>query len=133
MGVIALDLIDAQLYPLLYEHLDDRALHRGATSYSLLARHFNDWFATERKWLTALVKAWTNDPQHAEANRKVLGLSADRWYPRACDAVNTFAAGLAESAGSTTVMAAAARGAAELAAELSKAGIPTSATEGAAS
>ncbi len=36
----------------------------GATAYSLLARHFNDWFATERKWLTALVKAWANDPQH---------------------------------------------------------------------
>lgn len=130
-GVIGLDLVDAQLYPLLYEHLDDRALSRGANAYSLLARHFNDWFATERKWLTALVKAWANDAQHGEANRKVLGEIADRWYPQACEAVQTFAKGLAESAGSTTVMAAAVRGAAEVAAELNASGIPVAAKAGA--
>lgn len=127
VGLLGLDLADALLYPLLYEHLDERAIYRGATAYSLLARHFTDWYVNHRKWLVALVKAWTKDPQHGEANAKVLAEIADRWYPRACEAVQTFAAALADSAGSTSIVAAAERGAAEVAAEWTKAGIPISA------
>lgn len=132
VGLLGLDLADDLLYPLMYEHLDERALNHGATAYSLLARHFHDWYGNHRKWINALVKAWTGDPQHGEANIKVLSRIADRWYPRACTAVHTFAEGFAASTGSTSILAAADRGAAELAAELTKAGIPVTAAEGAA-
>jgi len=128
---VALDLADVQLYPTLYTHLDDRALARGATAYSLFARHFSDWFSGERKWLTALLKAWSEDPEHGESNRKVLNDIVDRWYPQACAAVRSIAEGVAESAGSTTVVAAADRAAAECAAELTKYGIRVPAAPGA--
>jgi phenol hydroxylase P1 protein len=128
-GLLGLDLVDEQLYPLLFEHLDERALYRNATAYSLLARHFNDWYGNHRKWLVALIKAWTKDPQHGESNAKALGEIADRWYPRACAAVHTFAAELAEMAGSTTALPAAQRGAAELAGNLTRSGIPVSVAE----
>jgi phenol hydroxylase P1 protein len=130
-GLIGLDLIDEQLYPLLYEHLDERALNRNATAYSLLARHFNDWYVGHRKWLNALVKAWTKDSQHGETNTAALGAIVERWYPRACAAVQLFARGLADSAGSQSVVGAAERGVAELAASLAKSGIPIKAAEGA--
>jgi phenol hydroxylase P1 protein len=95
----------------------------------LLARHFNDWYAGHRKWLDALLKAWTNDPGHGQDNRNVLGEMVSRWYPRACDAVRTFAQGIAEQAGSVSSVAAAERGFAELAASLTKVGIPADAIE----
>ena len=40
VGLVGLDLLDQSLYPLLYEHLDERALFRGAGPYSLLAQPF---------------------------------------------------------------------------------------------
>lgn len=123
VSLIALDFIDSQLYQLLYTHLDDRALFRGAGAYSLVARHFNDWYGNHKKWLRALVKAWANDPSHGDANRTVMSAIADRWYPQACEAVHTIAGGVAEQAGSTTAMAAADRSAAEVAGELGKIGI----------
>jgi phenol hydroxylase P1 protein len=133
VSLIALDLADVQLYPVLYTHTDERALVRGATAYSLLASHFNDWFANQRKWLTALLKAWSQDPQHGESNRKVLSDIVDRWYPQACAAVRLLAEGVAEAAGSTTLIAAADRAAAEAAGELSKYGIRVTARQGASS
>jgi phenol hydroxylase P1 protein len=131
VGLIGLDLADQQLYPMLYEHLDERALYRGATAYSLLANHFDQWYVGHRKWLAALIKAWATDPQHGEANKKVLGDIADRWYPRSHAAVRTFAEGLAESAGSTSIVAASERASAEVAGELTRAGIQVSSAEGA--
>ena len=131
VGLVGLDLLDQSLYPLLYEHLDERALFRGAGPYSLLARHFHDWFAGHRKWLNALYKAWTGDPGHGEANREVLGEIVARWYPRACDAIRTYAGGIAELAGSASIVGAAERSFAELAASLTKVGVPVPTTEGA--
>jgi phenol hydroxylase P1 protein len=131
VGLVGLDLIDEQLYPLLYEHLDERSLFRNAGAYSMLARHFNDWYSGHRKWLNALFKAWTTDPQYGETNTKVLVEIADRWYPQACDAMGTFARGLADQAGSVTVISAVERAAAELAASLARAGIHVSTTQGA--
>jgi phenol/toluene 2-monooxygenase (NADH) P1/A1 len=127
VGIVGLDLLDDQLYPLLYEHLDERALFRGAGPYSLLARHFNDWYTGHRKWLDALLKAWTKDPNHGEENRKALEGMVSRWYPRACAAVSIFAQGIADQAGSLSIVGAAERGFAETAALLTKAGIPTDA------
>jgi phenol hydroxylase P1 protein len=132
VGLLALDLADQQLYPMLYAHLDERALYRNAVAYSLFARHFHDWYGNHRKWLTALLKAWTTDPQHADANRKVLSEIATRWYPQVTQAVHTFAQGLAESSGSQTIAAAGDRSAAESAAELTKFGVEVPTTQGAA-
>ncbi len=131
VGVVALDLLDESLYPLLYEHLDERALFRGAGPYSLLARHFNDWYRGHRKWLNALVKAWTTDPEHGAANRKELADIVDRWYPLTCDAVRMYTEGIAELAGSVSIVAAAERGFAELSASLTKAGVPVGSSTGA--
>jgi phenol/toluene 2-monooxygenase (NADH) P1/A1 len=130
-GLVGLDIADQMLYPVLYEHLDDRALFRGATAYSLLARHFSEWFTGHRKWLDALLKAWVKDAEHGEANAKALAGFVDRWYPRAEAAVHEFAYGVAESAGSETIRSATQRGAAEVAARIRKAGIPLAVTEGA--
>ena len=80
-----------------------------------------------------LLKAWSEDPQHGESNRKVLGDIVDRWYPQACAAVRLLAEGVAEAAGSTTLIAAADRAAAESAGELSKYGIRVTAQQGASS
>jgi phenol hydroxylase P1 protein len=123
VGVIALELADAQLYPVLYAHLDDRALFRGAGAYSLLARHFHDWYGNHKKWLTALIKAWVGDSEHGDSNRKVLSEIADLWYPRAANAVHHVAEGIRDKCGSTSVVPACERAAAELAAELAKVGI----------
>jgi phenol/toluene 2-monooxygenase (NADH) P1/A1 len=131
VGLIGLDLADQQLYPTLFEHLDERALFRNALAYSLFARHFNDWYRNERKWLTALLKAWTSDPQHAESNRKVLGEITNRWYPQVSAAVHSFAKGLADSAGSVTIVSACERSAAESAAALAKFGIDVPTPQGA--
>ena len=130
-GLIGLDLLDEQLYPMLYAHLDDRALARGAIAYSLLARHFNDWYVNHRKWMAALLKAWSNDVQYGESNRKVMTDIVAHWYPDVCRAVATFAAGIADAAGSTTVVAAADRAAAEAAAGLTKFGIHVGSEQGA--
>jgi phenol hydroxylase P1 protein len=130
VGLIGLDLLDDQLYPLLYAYLDERALFRNAGPYSLLARHFNDWYGGHRKWLNALFKAWTTDPEHGEANRAVLEEMVGRWYPRACEAVGAVAQGIADLAGSVTVVGAAERGFAELAASMTKLGVPVTPYEG---
>jgi phenol hydroxylase P1 protein len=130
-GLIGLDLADEQLYPMLYQHLDGRALARGATAYSLLAQHFNDWYVNHRKWMTALLKAWANDSEHGQSNRKVMSDLVARWYPDVCAAVSTFAAGCAEATGSTTVVAAAERAAAQSAAELTKVGVQVTSKVGA--
>ena len=132
VGLVALDMADQQLYPMLFAHLDERALYRNAVAYSLFARHFNDWYGNHRKWLSALLKAWTSDPNHADENRKVLGEIAGRWYPEVSGAVHTFAEGLAASAGSVTIVSACERSAAESAAALAKFGVDVPASQGAA-
>jgi phenol hydroxylase P1 protein len=129
-GLVALDLADAQLYPMLFTHMDDRALFHGAGAYSLLARHLNDWYTSQRKWLQALYKAWANDPDHGDGNRKALGDIVARWYPQVTDAVRSLAQGIA-ALGSVTVVSAAARGAAEAAADLTKLGVPVTTSQGA--
>jgi hypothetical protein len=54
-----------------------------------------------------------------------------RWYPAATAAVGEFAAGVAEAAGSTTVIGATERAAAESADQLAKIGIQVPTTQGA--
>jgi len=90
-GLVALDLVDARLYPLLFTELDERALADGAMAYSLIARHLSDWYGSQQKWLAPLLEAWTTDPTYAEANQKVLADIEDRWQGRATDAVRAVA------------------------------------------
>lgn len=129
-GVLAYELTDAQLYPLLFRHLDDRALFRGAMAYSLLAQHFSRWYTDHQKWLTALMKAWVADPEHGEENRKALGAMADRWYPQSQEAVRLLAEDVEKNFNSTSIVSAATRYASELAANLEKIGIPLTAPGG---
>lgn len=78
--LIALDLSDRLVYGLLYSFLDEAALLGGAGAYSLIAQHFSTWFADQRRWVDALLRAWLADPELAEANKAVLNdLLAARW------------------------------------------------------
>ena len=130
-ALIGLDLADAQLYPMLWVHLDERAVFRGASAYSLVAQHFAGWYAGQQKWLGTLMKAWATDPEHADANRKVLADIAGRWYPQVTEAVHVFAEGVAQDVGSRTVISAAERVAAESAATLAKLEVAVTAKRGA--
>lgn len=91
-GLLAIDLVDSLLYPLLYRGLDEAALLGGAGAYSLFAQHLTGWFADQRKWLDALVTAWATDPERGAANREVLARIVTTWATRAQDAVAALAA-----------------------------------------
>jgi phenol/toluene 2-monooxygenase (NADH) P1/A1 len=93
-GLIALELADAQLYPLLYRHLDERSIFQNAGAYSLLAQHFSAWYTDQQKWVTPLLKAWVTDPDHGEANREALSGMVDRWMPQATEAVGLLASAI---------------------------------------
>jgi phenol hydroxylase P1 protein len=132
VGVIGLDLIDELLHPVVFEHLDDRALARGAVAYSQLARHFGDWYRNHRKFMASLLKAWATDPEHGESNREAMGDIVGRWFPIVHSAVAEYAVGIAEAAGSTTAVAAVERSSAELANQLKKLGVHVRAVQEAA-
>lgn len=67
-SLIATDLTDRLLYPLMYSFMDEAALNGGAGAYSLLAQHFTSWFADQRRWVDHLIKTWLNDPEFGAAN-----------------------------------------------------------------
>lgn len=91
-GLLAVDIIDSLVYPLLYTGLDDRALLEGAGAYSLFAQHLNTWFKDQRKWLDALITAWREDPENGEANQAHLARIDETWRPRAQEAVDALSA-----------------------------------------
>jgi phenol/toluene 2-monooxygenase (NADH) P1/A1 len=97
-AMIAVDLTDQLLYPLLTGRLDEAALLSGAGAYSLLTQYLATWYADNRKWVDALTKAWLADEKHGEANRETLGRITARYLPRAVDAVTTLARGIDERA-----------------------------------
>jgi len=78
-GILAVDFVDALLYPLLYQRLEERSLLDGAGAYGLLARHLGGWFADQRTWLDALTAAWRDDPWHGPANRDELDRIEAAW------------------------------------------------------
>ena len=88
-GLLAVDAIDRRLYPALYAGLDEAALMGGAGAYSLFAQYLTTWFADQRKWLDALIKAWRTDPEHGEANAAVLDRIDQDWGARAEEAVGS--------------------------------------------
>lgn len=71
-SLVALDVADQLMYPLLFTHLDEVALNGGAGSYSLIAQHLSKWFKDQRRWLDALYRAWTSDPELGETNKVLL-------------------------------------------------------------
>lgn len=91
-GLLAVDIIDSLIYPLLYTGLDERALGEGAGAYSLFAQHLSTWFSDQRRWLDALVTAWRTDPEQGEANQAHLARIDSTWRPRALAAVGALSA-----------------------------------------
>ena len=90
--LVALDLADRLVFGLVYQHLDEAALLGGAGAFSLLAQHLSGWFADQRRWIDALVRAWLADPELADANRAALdGVLASRWA-QVVEAVSDLAA-----------------------------------------
>jgi phenol/toluene 2-monooxygenase (NADH) P1/A1 len=90
-GLLAIDLVDSLMYPLLYHGLDEAALLGGAGAYSLLAQHFTGWFADHRKWVDALTRTWAEDAEHGESNRAAMDRIVQEWRPRAREVVTALA------------------------------------------
>jgi phenol/toluene 2-monooxygenase (NADH) P1/A1 len=93
-GLLAIDLVDSLIYPLLYQGLDEAALLGGAGAYSLLAQHFTAWFTDQRKWIDALTRTWAEDPANGDDNRATLARIVRTWQPRARAAVAALAAAI---------------------------------------
>lgn len=91
-SVLALDLCDRLLYPLLTRHLDEVALLEGGGPYSLLTQQLGIWFVDHRKWIDALITAWTQDIGHGEANAGVLRETIGGVLPQCTAAVLELAA-----------------------------------------
>lgn len=106
-GVLAVDLVDSFIYPLVFAGLDEVALTGGGAAFSLLAQHFASWYADQRRWLDALQTVWATDPDHGEANRAELQRIQDTWLPQAQQAAMAVAkaidVALPEAAALTTV------------------------------
>lgn len=86
-GLLAIDLVDSLLYPVLFRELDEAALIGGAGAFSLFAQHLSGWFADQRKWIDAVVDTWAKDEENGEANRAEMARIVDTWAPRAAEAV----------------------------------------------
>ena len=90
-GMLALDFVDAQLFPLMHTYTDEHAITGGAGVVSLLGQHFTSWYADQKKWLDALLKAWAADEEHGEANKAAVAGFAQTYLPRATAAVEAIA------------------------------------------
>lgn len=95
-ALVAVDIADSLLYPLLYRQLDERALQTGAGAYSLVAAPLSNWFDDQRTWLDALFTAWRTDPELADVNHRELNGIDARWRPQAEEAVAAIAGAVAE-------------------------------------
>lgn len=91
-ALLAIDAVDRLVYPALYAGLDEAALLGGAGAYSLFAQHMTKWFAEQRKWLDALIKAWRGDPTHGAENSAILDRIDQEWGTRAGAAVDALRA-----------------------------------------
>ena len=91
-ALVAVDIADSLIYPLLYRGLDEAALLGGAGAYSLVAQHLSGWFADQRKWVDALIESWSADPDHGESNRELLEHIGHTWTGRAQEAAAALAA-----------------------------------------
>ncbi|MGP4017514.1 phenol 2-monooxygenase [Saccharopolyspora sp. 5N708] len=85
-GLVAVDLVDSLVYPVLFRGLDEVALTSGAGAYSLFTQYLYNWFKDQRKWLDALITAWADDEQYGSANREHLARIVATWNPLAHEA-----------------------------------------------
>ena len=92
LALIALDVTDQLLYRVLFSHLDDAALTGGAPAYSLASQHLTDWFKDQRRWLDALYRAWTSDPELGAANAETIASAVSGAVDRAVAALRPLAA-----------------------------------------
>ncbi|QRP48513.1 phenol 2-monooxygenase [Amycolatopsis sp. FDAARGOS 1241] len=90
-GLVAIDLVDSLVYPVLYRELDEVALTTGAGAYSLFTQYLHTWFKDQRKWLDALIKAWATDEEFGDANREHLARIVATWNPLAHEAATEIA------------------------------------------
>jgi phenol hydroxylase P1 protein len=90
-GLLAVDLVDSLIYPMLYQELDEVALTGGAGAYSLFTQYLHTWFKDQRKWLDALIKSWAGDEQYGAANREHLARIVATWSPLAHEAATELA------------------------------------------
>lgn len=122
-AMVAVDLTDQLLYPLLTRRLDEAALLSGAGAYSLLTQYLATWYADNRKWADALIKAWLADENHGEANRQALRQVTARYLPQVIDAVATLGRGIDERVAGAQAAEAVAATAAEVTSRLAAAGL----------
>ncbi|MCF7550853.1 phenol 2-monooxygenase [Pseudonocardia sp. WMMC193] len=120
-GVLAVELLDSLVYPVLFGHLERESLGAGAPAYSLLAQHFGTWYADQRRWLDPLLTAWADDPEHGAANREFLAAVAARWAPAALTAFRGLVDGVDPAL--PDLRAATSQAAADLTARLDKLGV----------
>jgi phenol hydroxylase P1 protein len=93
--LIALHLADLLVYGLMFQFLDEDALLGGAGAYSLLAQHLAAWFADQRRWVDALIRAWLSDPEHTQTNRAALQEVVDARWAQVVQAASDLAGGVA--------------------------------------
>lgn len=99
-ALIRLDVADRLLYGLFFTHLDDAAIDDGAGAYSLFAQHQSSWFKDQRKWVDALYKAWTADPETGAANKALLAETTNEALEAALAAIAPLTARVDELVGS---------------------------------
>lgn len=121
-SLIALDLTDRLLYPLMYGTLDEAAITGGAGAYSLLAQHFTAWFADQRRWIDHLIRTWFDDPTYGEANKVAADEIIGRRWNQIVEAVTDVAAAI-DARVDVGAVASVQAGAAALAAELTAQGL----------
>ena len=122
-AMMAVDLTDQLLYPLLTRRLDEAALLSGAGAYSLLTQYLATWFADNRKWADALTGTWLADQTDGAANREALRRITARYLPQAVGAVTTLARGIDDRTAGAEAADAVAAIAAELTQKLAAAGL----------
>lgn len=124
VSLIAIDLIDAQLYPLMHTHTDEHALTGGAAAVSLLGQHFTSWYGDQKKWLDALIQAWTSDAEHGPANQAALASMVHDRLDSSAAAVTSIAAHIDDALGGIDAVEAAATYRADLVARYTALGVP---------
>lgn len=90
-GLLASDLTDSVIYPVLFSGLDSAALLSGAGAVSLLFQHLASWYSDQRRWIDALMSAWAADPEHGQINAMTLFEWRQRWLPRVVGAFQPLA------------------------------------------
>jgi phenol hydroxylase P1 protein len=101
--LLAIDLCDRLLYPLMFTHLDEAALVGGAGAYSLLAQHFASWMADNQRWVDHLIKCWFADEQYGESNRAAFNDVLSRRWAQVVEAVTDLAAAVDSRVGTGAV------------------------------